>query len=245
MPSPTNFALVDTRAEYQHLFDIYVPIAIGVFAVVVLLVGFAVLRYRRRPREQAARWHENNRVEGAYAFVLVGAIAYLLFVTFSAEHRVDTVAASEPAQLQVDVTAAKWEWHFNYPAYGIDRYSGSSGDESLVVPTGRAVRFSLVSDDVIHAFWIPQLRYKHDLIPGSVQRVTLVFSRSGSFSGECAEFCGLLHSDMIFTVRALPPAAFDAWARSQQAARGLGASPTSAAPRHARALAHPRPGAHP
>ena len=213
-------SLVDTRAEYDHVFSIYVPIAIGVFALVVLASLLAVLVYRRRPPERAARWHEHNRLEGAYAVLLTCVVAFLLYVTFSAEHRVDTVSARERPQLVVNVTAAKWEWHFSYPTYRIDRYSGASGQQDLVVPTGEAIRFRMTAVDVIHALWVPQLRFKHDLIPGSTQSATLTFSRPGTFSGQCAEFCGLLHSNMTFTVRAVPPAQFAAWARAQAAAPG-------------------------
>jgi cytochrome c oxidase subunit 2 len=235
MPDAHLSALVDTRAEYQHVFDIYVPIALGVFALVVALVVVAVLRYRRRPPERAARWHENNALEGAYAALLVVVIAFLLYVTFAAEHRVDTVAARQRPQLVVDVTAAKWEWHFHYPAYGIDRYSGSSGREELVVPAREAVRFRMVSEDVIHALWIPEVRFKHDLTPGAVQNVTLVFARTGRFSGACAEFCGLLHSQMTFAVRVLPSAAFATWAAAQRAAQ---AAPGPGSPSSASASSH-------
>ena len=118
--------------------------------------------------ERAARWHENNRLEGAYA-LLLAVVVFLLYVTFGAEHQVDTVSAEERPQLDVNVIGAKWEWHFNYPAYGINRYSGTVGHETLVLPTNEAIRFRLISLDVIHEFWVPELRYKHDLIPGSVQ----------------------------------------------------------------------------
>lgn len=212
--------LVDTRAEYDHVFRIYVPIALGVFALIVLVTLLAVLVYRRRPPERAARWHEHDRLEGGYALLLCGVVAFLLYVTLGAEHKVDTVAARERPQLVVNVTGSKWEWHFNYPAYGIDLYTGTVGNQDLVVPTGEAIHFRLMSLDVIHAFWVPQLRYKHDLIPGSVQSSTLTFSRRGLFAGQCAEFCGLLHSSMIFNVRAVSPAEFSAWAQSERAGGG-------------------------
>jgi cytochrome c oxidase subunit 2 len=85
----------------------------------------------------------------------------------------------------------------------------------LVVPTNEAIRFNLDSADVIHAFWIPELRFKRALIPGKTLTATLVFTRAGSFQGQCAEFCGLRHSDMVFPVRALSRAQFTAWARSR------------------------------
>lgn len=212
-PTVPALSLVDTRAEYQHVFDIYVPIAIGVFSVIVVAVLFAVLRYRRRPPSAAARWHEHNPLEGAYAVVLVFVAAFLLYVTFSAEHQVDTVSAHERQSLTIDVTASKWEWTFGYPAYGITRRSGVVGDQPLVVPTNQPVRFVLRSADVIHSFFIPQLRFKRDLIPGRAEYVTLDFDRAGRFSGQCAEFCGLRHADMVFPVRALRAGAFAAWSR--------------------------------
>lgn len=196
------------------MFDIYVPIAVGVFLVIVLATAFAVLRYRARRPEDAARWHENNRLEGTYAVVLGLVCAFLLYVTFTAEHRVDNVANRQKPAVTVDVTAAKWEWQFSYPGYGITERSGTVGRQPLVVPTGEAVRFNLNSADVIHAFWVPETRYKHDLIPGSTQVVTLSFSRAGHFQGQCAEFCGLRHADMVFTVDAVSPSRFAAWARS-------------------------------
>jgi cytochrome c oxidase subunit 2 len=207
-------ALVDTRHEYDHLASIYVPIAIGVFAAILLAVGFAVLRYRGRTPGSAARWHENNRLEGGYALLLALTVAFLLYLTFSAEHQVDTVANHQAAALTVDVTGAKWEWTFYYPRYGITARSGTVGRQPLVVPTGEPVRFELRSVDVIHAFWIPALEFKHDLFPGSTQVVTLGFDRAGLFQGACAEFCGLRHADMIFNVRAVSPTRFAAWADS-------------------------------
>jgi cytochrome c oxidase subunit II len=207
-------ALVSTRREYDHLFSIYVPIGLGVFAVIVVTMLLAVLVFRRRPPEKAARWHENNALEGSYALLLALTAAFLLYLTFNAEHKVDTVANREPPALTVNVTGAKWEWTFQYPAFGFSVHSGTVGNQPLVVPANEAIRFNLTSVDVIHSLWVPALRYKHDLIPGSVQVTTLTFTRSGTFAGQCAEFCGLRHADMIFTVRAVGAPQFAAWART-------------------------------
>jgi cytochrome c oxidase subunit 2 len=182
---------------------------------IVLVMGLAVLRYRRRPAAKAARWHENNPLEGAYAAFLAVVVAFLLYVTFTAEHQVDTVSARERPSLTIDVTGAKWEWQFALPTYGFSVRSGTVGRQQLVVPTGEAIRFNLVSVDVIHSFWIPALRYKRDLIPGATESVTLMFPTAGAFAGQCAEFCGLRHADMVFTVHAVSPAQFEAWAHSR------------------------------
>ena len=206
--------LVDTRREYRHLFSIYVPIAVGVFVAIVLVTAGGVVVYRRRAPERAARFDENNRLEGGYALLLTCVVAFLLYLTFAAEHRVDTVANRQRPAVTIDVTGAKWEWTFRYPAYAITHRSGTVSRQPLVVPAGEAVRFHLRSLDVIHAFWIPHVDYKHDLIPGSTQVATLSFDRTGLFQGECAEFCGLRHADMLLNVRVVSAARFRAWARS-------------------------------
>lgn len=214
LPLAPAATLVSTRQQYDHLFGIYVPIALGVFGVIVLVSAAAVIRYRRRPAERASRWHEHHPVEMTYAVLLVGIVAFLLWETFTSEHKVDTVANLERGGLTIDVTASRWEWTFYYPRYHIRISSGTSGNNTFVVPTGEPIHFYLRSIDVIHAFWIPALRYKHDNFPGATQRVTLTFTQPGVFQGRCAEFCGLDHSEMIFRTQAVSRARFDAWATS-------------------------------
>jgi len=211
-PAVATPALVDTRHEYQHLFSIYVPIAIGVFALIVTVALIALVLFSRRKPHDAARWYEHNVAEGSYAAVLALTVAFLLYLTFTAEHKVDTVANRQKPALIVDVTGSKWEWQFQYPAYGFSERSGTVGRQPLVVPLNQPVRFNLTSVDVIHAMWVPFIRFKHDLIPGSTQVITLSFNRPGVYQGECAEFCGLRHSDMLFSVHVVSPASFKAWA---------------------------------
>ena len=212
--APLAPALVDTRREYDHLFGIYVPIAVAVFGIVVLTMLFAVVRYHFRRPEKAARWHEAHVIEGTYALLLLCTVVFLLYETYSTEHRVDTVANREKPAVKIDVIASRWEWTFRYPQYNITIHSGTSGDSTFVVPAGEPVAFYLSTLDVIHAFWIPALRFKHDNNPGTTQRITLVFPHAGLYSGQCAEFCGLNHAEMVFNTRAVSPARFAAWARS-------------------------------
>lgn len=206
-------ALISTRHEYSALARVYAPIAIGVFALIVLLVLWAVLRYRRRA--EAATWHEHNPIEAGYAVLLTLVAAFLLYLTFFREHRVDTVANRQVPSLTIDVVAARWEWQFSYPRYGIVQRSGDVGRQPLVVPTNEPIRFELTSRDVIHAFWIPELKFKRDAFAGTVQRIVLTFTRAGTFPAACAEFCGLRHSDMVFTFHAVSRSSFEAWARSR------------------------------
>jgi cytochrome c oxidase subunit II len=219
--------LVSTRTEYGHLFSIYVPIAAGVFVVVVLVMIGAILRYRRA--RTPARRNNATALEGSYAVLLACVVAFLLWETFSAEHQVDTVAKRERPSLTINVTAARWEWNFAYAGDGVTARSGRTGHQPLVVPANRAIRFNLASLDVIHAIWIPELEFKRDLIPGHTGHVTLTFTRTGTFGGQCAVFCGEYHSEMVFTVRVLPPAGFADWLAAHRATGRAAATTTGSA----------------
>jgi cytochrome c oxidase subunit II len=204
--------VIDTRHEFRSLFDLYVPIALGVFALVLVLVLFAVVRYRRRGDDVPRQRSSATVAELLYATMLAGVVALLAGRTFAVESRVDRIAA-RPA-LQVDVTASKWKWRFFYPRYRITEIGGDTRPARLVVPTGETVRFRMTSLDVIHSFFVPGLRFKRDAFPERTTTFDLVFDRPG-FIGRCAEFCGLHHADMLFNVEALPPGDFAGWARER------------------------------
>ena len=213
-PALLATGIVSTRHEYETLFSVYVPIAVAVFAVVVVatLVGVVRGRMRRVPGGP----DEHNALEGTYALLLACLVAFLIFETLTREHRTDTVTSQERPGLVVNVIAARWQWQFGLPAYGFSVFSGAAAVNPIVLPAGEAIRFQLHSLDVIHAFWVPELGYKHDVFPGITQDVTLSFTRTGTFSAACAQFCGLRHAEMVFDVRVVTPAQFSAWARSHQ-----------------------------
>jgi heme/copper-type cytochrome/quinol oxidase subunit 2 len=104
--------LVSTRSEYDHLFSIYVPIAVGVFALIAVAVLLAVLipAPATRARDALAR----EQPEGTCPVLPGCAAAFLLYVTFTAQHKVDTVANQQRPAVVVDVTGSKWEWTFTY-----------------------------------------------------------------------------------------------------------------------------------
>ena len=208
-------ALVSTRREYQHVFGIYVPIGIGVCLLFGGLIVFFAVRARFRPPERARRWHENNPLEAGYAVLLACVAAFLLYITFSAEHQVDSVSLTEHPFVTIDVTGSQWEWTFYYPSAGITHVSGYVGRQPLVVPTDEPVRFNIFSRDVIHSFWIPEIDFKRDAIPGGRETVVLDFPNRGHFIGHCAEFCGLRHAEMVFPVDAVSASQFTAWQRSR------------------------------
>lgn len=153
---------------------------------------------------------------------MLAAIAVtLIVVTLRATDRVDALAA-DPG-LTVDVTAFKWQWAFDY-GDGVEIVGAepSGLDEAefptMAVPTGTTIRVRLRSNDVVHSFWVPYARFKRDAFPKRTTEFDLRFDEPGRHEGICAEFCGLDHTIMRFTVEALEPAAFQRWLDDRRAA---------------------------
>lgn len=200
----------DKRHDFAGLESVYLPIAGAVFAIVTLLVLYAVIRRRRRgPDEIGSQRKENNPLELAYAGLLVAIVVFLVALTFATEDRTDAITG-RPG-LEVKIAAGQWSWRFSYPAYGITQQSTPLRPAQLVVPTGTIVHFTGTSTDVIHSFWVPDRRFKRDLFPRNNTRFDITWTKPGFARGECAEFCGLLHANMDFVVDALSPADFRAW----------------------------------
>jgi cytochrome c oxidase subunit 2 len=205
---------VDTRDLYQGLEDIYLPIALAVVAIFWLVVAYAVVRYRRRdghlPEQRA-----ESKLEYVYAGLLVVIAAVLVALTFHTEDKIDG-RQSAARTLRVEVVAAQWRWTFRYPDQGIT--VRSRGTPTLVVPTGTRIDFTGTSRDVIHAFFIPERRFKMQLFQGDTSRWDLEWptpTEQDGLAGECTFYCGLYHARMRFLVRAVAPDRFRAWAASR------------------------------
>ena len=94
----------------------------------------------------------------------------------------------------------------------------------LEIPTGETVQFNLTSDDVIHAFWVPEFLFKRDVIPGHPNHFAITATQTGTFIGHCSELCGLYHSRMLFTLKVVTPQQFQAYMAAQQAAQSSSGS---------------------
>lgn len=111
--------------------------------------------------------------------------------------------------LTVEVIGRRWWWEIRYLDKG-NRAVAVTANE-IHIPVGRPVKFLLRSRDVIHSFWVPNLAGKVDLIPGQTNTAWLTADRAGAFRGQCAEFCGVQHTNMAFWVVAEPPEIFSNW----------------------------------
>jgi cytochrome c oxidase subunit 2 len=207
---------VEYRAVFDEVFTLQSLIAGGVFVVITgLLVVAIVLNSARRRAKLPFAAAEHNVLEIGAAVVLGGAAALLVFVSLSANHRLDygdvrPAAVAEPGgppPTRVDVTAFQWCWEATYPGSSA-RVTGACTPTDrpvIVVPAGRPVEFALTSRDVVHAFWIPDLAVKRDTMPDHVNTLLMTFPEQGQWLGRCSEFCGIYHTTMDFYVRAVSP----------------------------------------
>ena len=211
-------AVVDTRKEFEDLASTYLPIAIVVFALVLLATIVPLFLFRARKPGLPSQREEPPWLPIVYGAVLVAVVAVLTTLTFNAQDKISAKVV-HPG-LQVNVTAAKWNWRFDYPAQHISQIGGDSTPTSLVVPADTNVRFNLISLDVIHSFWIPYVRFKRDAFPRRSTSFVLSFPGVGYHTaGRCAEYCGLKHDQMIFNVEVMSRAGFNQWVSRRQGAR--------------------------
>lgn len=213
----------DTKGEVAekqaNLFYLSMWPAIGVMIFVLAGLVIMLLRFRERdPNHVPPQIHGNTRLELAWtiapAVILLGLGIPVVASIYD--------LGREPSEdaFVINVTGQRFSWDFEYP-----EFTDTDGNPLVVsslagpahIPAGREVAFHLRSIDVIHSFWIPKLGGKLDVVPNEPNALWLIADEPGSFSGQCAEFCGLHHADMKLTIVAEPAAEFQAWADEQLA----------------------------
>lgn len=200
--------------------DLYLPvfiIAVGVFVLVEGLLLIITLRFRRKPDDDALppQTHGNNRLE-----ILWTAIPALIVTGMfigSTVVLMDVEATSDEPGVTVDVTGFQWQWTFDYKAQDLSFTGAGDLGPEMVLPVDEPVLIRLHSLDVIHSFYVPQFFRKLDVVPGRINQFEVTITEQGTFGGQCAEFCGLAHDAMFFTVRAVDRPTFDQWVDDEQA----------------------------
>ncbi len=196
------------RAVYG-LYNLFLYIAAVVFVVVSGLVIWSVIRYRRRDDELPKQTHGNNRLELAWTLIPTVIVLVLFVFTLQAQDKV--LDQSGEADVNLTVTAFQWSWRFTYEGTGAEVVGTPDAIPEMVVPVGQTIRVKLLSADVVHSFYVPQTLFKRQAIPGTENRFDLTFEKEGLYHGQCTQFCGLQHPDMVFRVRVVNQGQYQSW----------------------------------
>lgn len=188
----------------------WLMLALGaaVFVVFAVLLGLALFR---RPQPGGGGGTDDADAEARAGRWIVGwgvvGPAVVILVVFVATVFAMRATALEPAAdgVVIDVTAHQWWYEVDYPA------TGATARDELHIPVGQPVTLRLISADVIHSFWVPELGGKLDMLPDGVNTLVLQADEPGEHVSRCAEFCGLEHAQMRLTVVAESPEEFEAW----------------------------------
>ena len=194
----------------DRMYDLWIGSVVAALIVGVFVWGlifWCVVRYRKRGDELPPQTRYNMPFEILYTVAPFVIIAVLFFYTAVIQTDVDRL--SKNPDVNVEVIASKWNWQFVYTdtkgpdgkpiiTAGADDYI-----PVLVLPAGKSVQFKETSKDVIHSFWVPEVLFKRDVIPGVENRfeIKLKDNAQGAYVGRCAELCGTYHSMMNFELR--------------------------------------------
>ncbi len=230
------------NAEQTHsLYMITLYIALVIFFAVEGGLVYALIKFRKRKGAVAAQIHGNTRLEIGWTVAAAVILLALAVVTFAKLSSIQDPPNSGPAGAQlgeaenllyasterklppngkvlnINVIGRQYIWQFVYPgANEPDGLGAPYSYEEMVVPTNTTVSLNIVSSDVVHSWWVPELGGKFQAVPGYHNYTWFKVSKPGLFRGQCAILCGRGHARMIATVKAVPPAQFEAWLAHQK-----------------------------
>jgi cytochrome c oxidase subunit 2 len=197
----------------RGIFDIYGRITWWTVLLFIIVQGgllYAVMRFRARGNETTnpEQVHGNLKLELTWTILPVFILLHIAIPTVSLIFK--SQAPAEEGAVKVNALGKQWWFAFEYPDLGV-----TTANE-LHVPLGTQIDVRLQSDNVIHAFWVPQLAAKRDMMPGRVNHITFKAEKLGEYYGQCAEYCGDSHALMRFRVVVDTPEDFAKWTAAQK-----------------------------
>jgi cytochrome c oxidase subunit II len=227
--------------EIDSLYKITLAIALVIFVLVEGALVYALVKFRARKGAVAAQIRGNTRLEVGWTVAAAVILLALAIVTFAKLSAIQNPPNSGPTgdalagesgllyasdtpklppngkSLNITVIGRQYIWQYVYPgASEPDGLGAPYAYQEMVVPTNTTITLNLVSEDVVHSWWIPELGGKFQAVPGYHNYTWMKISKPGVYRGQCAFLCGRGHARMTASVRAVPPAQFDAWLAYQK-----------------------------
>ncbi len=201
----------DQGAAVKELYEVFFYVAAVVFAVVAGLIGWSIVRFRGKPGDagRPPQVKHNLALEITW-FAIPTVVVVVLFVLSAGALQEVNEEHPDPV-VTVRVDAFQWGWRFVYEDEAVSIEGLPQEPAEIVLPVDQPLRFDLRSSDVVHSFYVPRFLLKRDAVPGAENRIDYVIREEGTYGGECAEFCGVLHDRMPFTIEAVPMDEFERW----------------------------------
>ncbi|MBI5285303.1 MAG: cytochrome c oxidase subunit II [Chloroflexi bacterium] len=224
-PQNTFAPAGEVARDQKNIFFLTMWPALAILALVEGLLLFILFRFRHREGDDGLpqQVHGNNKLEIAWTIAPVLLLAFFVPPTIGG---IVNLGRTPKDAVVVDVNGLQWKWLFEYPA--ADGGTPVQSADELHIPINKNVTFRLHSADVIHSFWVPKLAGKTDVIPGRQNHMWIKGTEIGTYSGQCAEFCGLDHARMRFTVVVESEEDYQSWLKQQAAAQGGSGQPALA-----------------
>lgn len=227
---PTGVTELSQEVFDLHMLIFYICCAIG--ALVFGAMIYSIIKHRRSVHPKPADFHESTTVEIIWTVI---PFVILIAMAIPAAGTLIKMEDTRNSDMTVKITGFQWKWHYDYIGKDVAFFSTLSEasnrarqldsgidvntvpnylvdvDNELVLPVGKKVRFLVTANDVIHAWWVPEIAVKKDAIPGYVNETWVKIDQPGVYRGVCAELCGRDHGFMPIVVRAVPAAEFDQW----------------------------------
>ncbi len=205
-------------AHIEHTFSLIFWITAIAYVLVIATLAIGVWRKRARtpgmPPPLTTTPESDRFAERAVvgAMVITVGLLFVILVTSFFTSRA-TAALTSPNPVTINVYGHQWWWELNYP--NSEAYKTVTSANEIHLPVGVPVMIHSTSRDVIHSFWAPNIHGKRDLLPGYQTDVFIQVDHPGTWRGQCAEFCGLQHAHMAFSIVAQPRAEYEAWLKAQ------------------------------
>jgi cytochrome c oxidase subunit II len=205
--------------EIDSLFFLIYYITAATFILVTVLMVLFLVMYRERPGRRATYSHGNTTLEIIWTIIPAAILIVLSFMSVNTWAKLKNTMP--PSDFAIQVTAKQFNWGIAYP--GVDGKLGTEDDvkfdNDVHVPVNKVVHVHLGSEDVIHSFFIPNLRFKQDMVPGRTVSGWFEATKPGRYELPCAELCGFGHSGMKGWLHVHSAEDYAKWAAENLAAK--------------------------